>query len=255
MKGLQKREPVKNRSQTAKKPFPKASKATVLAAGLALVGVVAISQTVGCKLPSMAADNNQSDRRAMEKNAIADMKTKHVADDQIRTGSLMFGSTTLIDANGAPVVKVVLGSESTPTEAIAAAYIVQKLAANAYASYRLEAQLVGTSTCSVDMDCVIPIIMPFNAQSVIVAKPYAYGYGNLLILDSDAVGVRTIISVGRPQTNSVTSELLMGSEIDWDVDRKVVKEIVQGSKIVVAGATPEDTLSAAGDFIAQMREE
>lgn len=252
---FQKRELVKNGVQTVKKSFAKASRATVLAAGLALVGAAAISPIVGCDLRPKTAHSSQSEKCARETDVTADRGTKNMISNPVRTGSLMFGSTTLVDANGAPVVKVILGSESTPSDALAAALIVQTLAANTYASFRLEAQLVGTSTSSVDTDCVIPVIMPHNAQSVIVAEPYTYPYGNLLVLDSDAVGVRSLISVGRPETNSVTSSLLMDSAIDWDANRMVVKEVVQGSKIVVAGATPEDTIAAAQAFVSHLREQ
>jgi RNase H-fold protein (predicted Holliday junction resolvase) len=49
----------------------------------------------------------------------------------------------------------------------------------------------------------------------------------------------------------VTAELLQGTNPDWS-QRKMVKEVVVGSKIVVAGAEKEDTLEAARDFVAQL---
>ncbi|NYZ74569.1 hypothetical protein H0O00_05475, partial [Candidatus Micrarchaeota archaeon] len=71
--------------------------------------------------------------------------------------------------------------------------------------------------------------------------------------DSDAVGVNTLISVGGDKVNSVTADLLQGSAVDWTAETKVVKEVVAGSKIVVAGKEAADTLSAAQDFVAQVR--
>ncbi len=109
------------------------------------------------------------------------------------------------------------------------------------------------ASCTADMSGVSAVIMPNNAASVSVAVPYTGTYGNLVILDSDAVGVNTLVSVGGDKVNSVTAQLLQGSAVDWTAERKVVKEVVQGSKIVVAGKEATDTLEAANDFVGQVR--
>jgi hypothetical protein len=111
----------------------------------------------------------------------------------------------------------------------------------------------GAAACTSDMSGVSAVIMPNNAASVAVSMPYTGSYGNLVILDSDAVGVNTLISVGGDKVNSVTADLLQGSAVDWTATSKVVKEVVQGSKIVVAGAQKEDTLAAAQDFVSQVK--
>ncbi|MDD5339888.1 MAG: hypothetical protein PHV13_01420, partial [Candidatus ainarchaeum sp.] len=112
----------------------------------------------------------------------------------------------------------------------------------------------GSSGCTADMAGVSAVIMPNNAATVNVAMPYAYSsYGNLVILDQDAVGVNTLVSVGGDAVNTVTAGLLQGSAVDWSAERKVVREVVQGSKIVVAGKAKEDTLEAAQDFVAQLK--
>ncbi|VVC01149.1 Uncharacterised protein [uncultured archaeon] len=90
-----------------------------------------------------------------------------------------------------------------------------------------------------------------------VAKGYtvnANAYKGLVILDTDAVGVNTLVSVGGDKVNTVTAALLQGSPVDWTTQKTVVKEVVQGSKIVVAGAEAADTLQAANDFIAAVKE-
>lgn len=111
----------------------------------------------------------------------------------------------------------------------------------------------GAVSCTADMSGVSAVIMPNNAASVKVAMPYTGNYGNLVILDSDAVGVNTLISVGGDAVNTVTADLLQGSAVDWTVEKKVVREVVQGSKIVVAGENAADTLSAAQDFVSQVQ--
>ncbi|MEW6722464.1 MAG: hypothetical protein AB1324_04330 [Candidatus Micrarchaeota archaeon] len=111
----------------------------------------------------------------------------------------------------------------------------------------------GAVSCTADMSGVSAVIMPNNAPSVTVAMPYTGNYGNLVILDSDAVGVNTLVSVGGDVVNSVTASLLQGSAVDWTAERKVVREVVQGSKIVVAGRDAADTLEAAQDFVSQVQ--
>lgn len=111
-----------------------------------------------------------------------------------------------------------------------------------------------TPACSVDMSGVSAVIMPQDSASVSASIPYDYSkYGNLVILDKDAVGVNTLVSVGGDKVNTVTADLLEGSSVDWATTKKVVREVVQGSKIVVAGAEAEDTLEAAQDFVGEVR--
>jgi hypothetical protein len=111
----------------------------------------------------------------------------------------------------------------------------------------------GSVSCTADMSGVSAVIMPNNAPSVTVAMPYTGTYGNLVVLDSDAVGVNTLVSVGGDKVNSVTADLLQGSAVDWTATPKVVREVVQGSKIVVAGKEASDTLEAAQDFVSQVK--
>ncbi len=111
----------------------------------------------------------------------------------------------------------------------------------------------GSVSCTADMSGVSAVIMPNNAPSVTVAMPYTGTYGNLVVLDSDAVGVNTLVSVGGDAVNTVTADLLQGSAVDWTAETKVVREVVQGSKIVVAGKEAADTLDAAKDFVAQVK--
>ncbi len=110
--------------------------------------------------------------------------------------------------------------------------------------------------CTADMSGVSAMITGQGvtpASSMTVAMPYTGNYDNLVMLDSDAVGVNTLVSVGGDKVNTVTKGLLQGSAVDWSATPKVVREVVQGSKIVVAGKDASDTLDAAKDFVAQVR--
>ncbi|MFH0737523.1 MAG: hypothetical protein V1827_02410, partial [Candidatus Micrarchaeota archaeon] len=110
----------------------------------------------------------------------------------------------------------------------------------------------GSVGCTADMTPVSAVIMPQNAPTLSVAVPYG-SYGNLVILDTDAAGVNTIVSIGGDKVNSVTADLLASSPVDWTAEKKVVREVVAGSKIVVAGAEASDTLAAAQDFVTQVK--
>jgi hypothetical protein len=108
----------------------------------------------------------------------------------------------------------------------------------------------GSVSCTADMSGVSAVLMPNNAPSVTVAMPTSVG--NLVILDSDAAGMNTLISVGGEKVNSVSADWLSSAPVDWAAEKKVVREVVAG-KILVAGAEKEDTLAAAQDFVAQVK--
>lgn len=127
----------------------------------------------------------------------------------------------------------------------------------------LEVQATGTCAAaagaapSCDMSGVSAVIMPNNAATVDAAVPYVYGsYAPLVKLDKDAVGTEAIVTVGGPAVNTVTKEVLSGADFTAAaVNGKVVKEVVAGKKIVVAGVTADDTLAAAADFITQLKKQ
>lgn len=114
---------------------------------------------------------------------------------------------------------------------------------------------VGGASCTPDMSGVSAKVVDESGAEVAKAYvPAPNAYKGLVILDRDAVGVNTLVSVGGDKVNSVTASLLEGSPVDWTTEKTIVKEVVQGSKIVVAGAEAEDTLQAVNDFIAAVRE-
>ncbi|MDD5337369.1 MAG: S-layer protein, partial [Candidatus ainarchaeum sp.] len=62
--------------------------------------------------------------------------------------SLMYGNTELVDANGQPVAKVVLGSNAQVSDGVVAASIASKLASAAYAKKTLTAAVANDATCT-----------------------------------------------------------------------------------------------------------
>ncbi|MBU0527890.1 hypothetical protein KKE92_05385, partial [Candidatus Micrarchaeota archaeon] len=110
----------------------------------------------------------------------------------------------------------------------------------------------GAVSCTADMSGVSAVVMPNNAPSVEVAVPYSGNYGNLVVMDTDAVGLNTVIAVGGDAVNSVSSDLLASSPVDWTTETTVVREVTAG-KIVVAGAEASDTMQAGKDFLAQLQ--
>jgi len=94
-----------------------------------------------------------------------------------------------------------------------------------------------------------------GADTVDAAIPYGYDkFGTLVILDNEAVDSDVLVSVGGPVVNTVTAGLLEDAGETLSAENpKIVKEVVAGKKIVVAGYEAEDTLEAASDFIAQLK--
>lgn len=93
------------------------------------------------------------------------------------------------------------------------------------------------------------MISPDNAASVQVSQPYKLT-SSMVMLDSQAMS-GVAITVGGPLVNTVTKEALADSNVNFDVDNVVVKEI--SNKIVVAGKTAADTMTAADQFIAGVK--
>ncbi len=113
----------------------------------------------------------------------------------------------------------------------------------------------GAAACSPDMSGVSAVIVQNGAQvtSADTMAPYAFSaYSPLVLLDQDAVGVSTVVSVGGDVVNSVTAGILAGGTTDWNAEPQMVKEVVKGSKIVVAGKDASDTTAAANTFISQL---
>ncbi|MFA6907703.1 MAG: S-layer protein [Candidatus Micrarchaeia archaeon] len=107
----------------------------------------------------------------------------------------------------------------------------------------------GVPQCTVDSTGVSAVISPANAASVQVSQPYKLT-SSMVLLDSEAMS-GVAITVGGPIVNTVTAEALKDSNVNFDVDNVVVKEI--GNKIVVAGKTASDTMAAADQFIAGVK--
>jgi len=114
----------------------------------------------------------------------------------------------------------------------------------------------GTPACSANMTGVSAVIVggATPVASVDTMVPYDFSkYTPLVMLDKDAVGVSTVIAVGGDAVNTVTAGILSGTTVDWTAQPQMVKEVVKGSKIVVAGYTAQDTLDAANSFVSQLK--
>ncbi|MEM3706764.1 MAG: S-layer protein, partial [Candidatus Bilamarchaeaceae archaeon] len=63
-------------------------------------------------------------------------------------GALWYGNTKLVDENGAPVAKVVVGEKAAASDGVGAALIASRMMASAYKTVELKGQVVGTATCT-----------------------------------------------------------------------------------------------------------
>ncbi|MBI2079874.1 S-layer protein [Candidatus Micrarchaeota archaeon] len=91
-------------------------------------------------------------------------------------------------------------------------------------------------------------------KSLDAAVPYKLT-SQLVVLDKDAASTDVVVTVGGPVVNTVTAAALEGSAVDFTATPVVVKEVVAGKKVVVAGLTAEDTLQAAKDFLAALKKQ
>ncbi len=105
----------------------------------------------------------------------------------------------------------------------------------------------GAPACTVDSTSLMAVVMPNNAASVVVNEPYTGSVSGLVAVDTDGPSANVAILVGGPAVNTMTDAALKDATVDLKKDGVVVKEI--GKKIVVAGYTAADTLSAADLFV------
>ncbi|MBD3210216.1 hypothetical protein GF318_02440, partial [Candidatus Micrarchaeota archaeon] len=63
---------------------------------------------------------------------------------------LTFGSTTLVDDQGAPAAKVVVGAGAHASDGVAASLIANKMVSEGYKTETLTAEVVGTATCTAE---------------------------------------------------------------------------------------------------------
>jgi hypothetical protein len=117
--------------------------------------------------------------------------------------------------------------------------------------------ITGTGTCAVGPGGV-PLCTPdmsgvsatIDGQASLEASvPYKLPADyKMVVLDTPTPSASVLVTVGGPIVNMVTKDALEGSDVNFDTDAVVVKEVGQ-SRIVVAGATAENTLEAAQNFI------
>ncbi|MCX8200265.1 MAG: S-layer protein [Candidatus Micrarchaeota archaeon] len=76
---------------------------------------------------------------------------------------------------------------------------------------------------------------------------------DLVVLDTNAGSPETVVSVGGDQVNTVTKAILSGTPVKLEKAGDVVVQEIGNGKIVVAGYTAEDTMTAASTFIAKLK--
>jgi len=76
---------------------------------------------------------------------------------------------------------------------------------------------------------------------------------DLVVLDSNAGSLETVIAVGGNAVNTVTQAILSGTGVKLEKAGDVIVQEVENGKIVVAGYTADDTMTAASQFIAKLK--
>jgi hypothetical protein len=113
----------------------------------------------------------------------------------------------------------------------------------------------GASGATADMSGVTAVIKDASgaSMSTLTAKDvYAMDASQFVYLDSQAPATGTVITVGGPKVNSVTAAAMQGAAIDLSAANPVVTKEA-GDKIIVAGWTAADTMTAASQFIAALK--
>ncbi|MEM3555863.1 MAG: S-layer protein [Candidatus Micrarchaeia archaeon] len=113
-------------------------------------------------------------------------------------------------------------------------------------------ETVGTCTVGGDAQCTVTGKDGLSATPSVtradVRVPLNTAANKLVVLDKDADTSATLIVVGGNLVNTVAAEVIQSGAIDLSKDRVVVKA-VGTNRILVAGYTAADTLTAADQFI------
>ncbi|MCX6773447.1 MAG: S-layer protein [Candidatus Micrarchaeota archaeon] len=108
--------------------------------------------------------------------------------------------------------------------------------------------------CVADVSGQTAVIKDAAGASVskLVAKDVYAVPSDLVMLDSQASDAKTIITVGGNKVNTVTAAAMQGAAVDLSASNPVVVKEIEG-KIIVAGWSAADTLTATSNFIAGMK--
>ena len=108
----------------------------------------------------------------------------------------------------------------------------------------------GAPTCTATAGTMTAVADPAVTS---VLTPYT-GDLKMVIKDSDAAGVSgTLITVGGSAVNTVTAQAAQTGDANIDFNQQNVVVKVVGNKIVVAGLTADNTMTAANAFIAALK--
>ncbi len=112
----------------------------------------------------------------------------------------------------------------------------------------------GSSGCTVDMSGVSAVLNTGGSE-VEASVPYhlATDTTPLVVLDKYASTTGTVISVGGPDVNTVTADILAGSGTTIDAATGPTVKVVGDNKIVVAGGSAAQTVEAGNQFIAGLQ--
>ena len=173
----------------------------------------------------------------------------------VAAAPIMYGNTEIINAQGKPVVKVVVGANAAASDGVAAANIAAVIGSLAYKTQTVSAQLTGSPTCSVsgtgsgscsvsDEKVTLEITTPGTAtvSGGYGFKTYGYGFidnqgsseddqvangtGYEKVLDSDELTTAfadyssTISSVSGSFTEEQELKLLSTTAANWDSDEE-----------------------------------
>ncbi|MGV8176369.1 MAG: S-layer protein [Candidatus Bilamarchaeaceae archaeon] len=110
------------------------------------------------------------------------------------------------------------------------------------------------ASCTLDEATVQPVITGKGEPASSVESESVYKLtNNMVVLDNAATGLDTgvVVTVGGPSVNSVSKSALANSGVDFTATPVVVTSV--GNKIVVAGFTADDTMTAAEQFLSELK--
>ncbi len=135
--------------------------------------------------------------------------------------ALPYGNMQLVNENGAPQVKIVVGEKAAASDGVAAANIAAKIASEAYKIGKHTASYTGTGSCAAGKgsDCILSdkkVVLEFTVPETVQAGTYTWGnllgdYMNKELLDKEALATDTSYKMGTDDLSEFSSPFTSGS--------------------------------------------
>lgn len=147
----------------------------------------------------------------------------------------------IINSNGQPVVKVVVGEKGSGRDVKAAGNIAAMIGNRAYKKVVITATMSNDRCIPSVSTATLPYLLNTSKSKLVILDDEVTG-------GPDGIVNQNLIAVGNDKNNVIISDVLKAAGMDLQSEAVIVRAIGT-NRIIVAGYTDSDTMTAANKFI------